>query len=484
MFRFIQIAILSLCLSTSSFSLNGYLTEQLKTNKYNQKQLHLALSIGNVSAKYISFKDSVQGGTQWLSLARFLARNDQNIAWQLALYYQQKQLNREQLYWANHAYQLGAEPAIIDRAKQLATTIENYPQAKELLKAIENEESHLLQVTLAVKYADFSHLQTLIPKLTSSKEQALLNALLAYQVLPSFTNESNVSSQPKSTVSCRNSIQFFASNLSDLNRLNALFSKVRDNNFFNQQFCFETPKYIEQENLNCSHQSNERINCDVQLLVERGLSDNVKYIGVMAPQGVANVDNGVVSIDHFDSYSVLEHELLHLIGFIDEYPLNKFNTACERQGAIATNIVNLKQSIYSSEQDARAKVMHLLPWKDLIKASTPISHKTPEGRRLGTPDEFSDVVGLFVANTCQNYQPTGFNLETFKPVKVVTQLQYFEEPLPLTYQRLAKQMNGRFDMPSYTKRYYNIGKKYNLKGDVTLAHYWFVKAEGHATSAK
>ncbi|WNC69984.1 hypothetical protein RI845_07555 [Thalassotalea nanhaiensis] len=473
MHRLIHIIILSLCLTTSSFSLNSYLTERLSTGKYNQSQLQLALAIGNTSAKYIAFSERTPGSLPWLNLAKSLGRQDPEIAWQLALYYQQKSYSRETFYWQNHAFQLGAESAIIERAKQLSTTNEQYQQAKELLQAIDNEESYILQTRLAVKFSDFIHLQSLLPKLTSFNETKLLNELLAYQVLPSFSSEKAPFVKTVSA-SCRNNIQFFASNLTDLNRLDALIDKVKSNDFFNQQFCFNTPKYIALETLQCSHRHGDRINCDVELLIQQGLSNDVKYIGLMAPEGVANVNNGVLYIDQLDTHSVLEHELLHLIGFIDEYPLHKLNSACEQQGALAKNVVNFKRSIYSSDQAARAKVLPLLPWKDLIKPTTPISYKTAEGYRLGTPNEFSNDVGLFNSNTCKNYLAAGGDNQSFKPINKVSQLQYFEEPLPIVYQQLARLAGEQFNMPSY---HYNIGKKYNQKDDVVQANYWFEKAD-------
>ncbi|WOH37927.1 hypothetical protein RI844_01445 [Thalassotalea fonticola] len=481
MLRVIQIFILSLWLTTSSFSLNDYLSERLTSANYNQSQFQMALKINNVAAKYIVYKESIAGSLQWLNSAKFLARKDKEIAWQLALFYQQKSLVREHLYWANHAFKLGATSAIIERAKQLALTKQHYQQAKNLLHPIESEESRILQVTLAVKFADFHHLQSLLPKLMSTKEQVLLKELFSYQVLPSIFDQSLFSSTPVITSNCKNSIQFFATNLPDLTRLTGLFSKIQSSKFFKQQFCFKTPKYIGPDKLQCGHHRSERINCDVELIVGTGLNEDIKYIGVLGPKGVANVNNGVVYIDQLDSQLVLEHELLHLIGFIDEYPLNKLNTACEQQGALAKNVINIKKSIYSSERDARAKVMPLLPWKDLIKAGTPISYETPQGFRLGTPENFSNDVGLFVANTCKNYQVASEVNETFKPVNKVTQLQYFEEHLPLDYESITKQVGDQFDMPSY---HYNIGKKYQHQGDFEQANFWFEKASGVETTAK
>lgn len=484
MLRVIQILILSLCLTTSSFSLNDYITERLTTGNYNQEQLQLALTINNIAAKYIVFNASTPGSLKWLNLAKFLARKDKKIAWQLALYYQQKHLDREQSYWAKHAYKLGATSAIIARAEQLATSRQHYQQAKRLLQAIDNEESHILQVNLAVKFADFPHLQTLVSKLISKKEQALLKALFAYQVLPSISDQNISSIKTIPRLGCRNGIQFFATNLADLNRLTALISQVQNSDFFSQQFCFKTPKYIAKQTIKCSHQDSERISCDVEplaeLLVDQGLNDEVKYIGILAPKGIANVDNGVVYIDKLDSHLVFEHELLHLTGFIDEYPLHILNSACEQNGALASNVVNLKRAIYLSEQDARAEILPLLPWNNLIEPNTPISHETPQGFRLGTPIEFSEHVGLFGANTCNNHQAQGYMSETFKPIFQVTQLQYFEEQLPLAYEKLATLTSGRFDMPSY---HYNIGKKYKLRDDMEQANYWFEKATGVETSA-
>ena len=36
-------------------------------------------------------------------------------------------------------------------------------------------------------------------------------------------------------------------------------------------------------------------------LVAKGIGNQVRYIGLLAPQGIANVNNGVIYIDNSDS---------------------------------------------------------------------------------------------------------------------------------------------------------------------------------------
>ncbi|KGJ96702.1 hypothetical protein [Thalassotalea sp. ND16A] len=490
---------MSLCLTTSSFSLTAYLHQVIADQGYSSGQFQFALTQNIRQAQFIAFEHSEQGSKQWLLLAQQLARADQDIAWQLSQYYQNNNQNRDQQYWYQHALKQGSLKALLKKATDVAIQ-GDYQQAKNILASlnslqIENvEESVIASMTLAIEHGDIALVaatKARLAQLPSQRAQRLVAQIEKFQILTSVDN-SNIAQSfdlpnnglvaTANSLSCRYPLQFFASNIADLTYLEQLIAQINDDSFFNTQFCLLTPKYITPQLINCDHLEQQRIACDIENIATQTIAKNVQYVGILGPKGVANVDHGFVFIDNQDSSEVLAHELLHLLGFIDEYPLNPYNSVCQQQGMLAHNIVNLAKRIYVSDQQARAAVLPILPWRESIKSTTPVTHKINSGYSLGTGAEFANEVGLFHSNTCDSYvEMRGEKdaLHAFKATAAVTQLQYFEEPLPTLYKGLAAVQHNPLKMPSY---HYNIGKKYKQKGDSKLANYWLVKSAARETN--
>ncbi|MEW6996198.1 hypothetical protein AADZ86_00630 [Colwelliaceae bacterium BS250] len=497
-FRFIIILLMSLLVTTSSFSLVQYLTAQLQQtlepqNIHNHTnidhvKLNYGLYLGLPIAQVISLQFSEYGSNNWLKLAQIVARDNAAIAWQLVTYYRNKNLSRDSQYWFSQATKLGSSDALIEQALQLAS-VDEYRKAQHLLAPLinKNQQALLLSSKLAVEFNDMALLSVQLPLLTTPQGKNLSRQIARYRVFANSAPDTNT--MIEQIQSCQYPIQFFASSIAQLTAIEDKLQRIADKPFFNEQFCLLTPRFIAKQQLQCSHAETDRINCDDSFWADVEIEKQVKYIGVVGQAGGANVNHGIVYIDPFDTQQVLEHELLHLIGFIDEYPLHRSNSACLHTDtqAIGKNVLLAKQTIFPSEQAARQQLLEQLPWARQIKATTPLTHSSANNKHviLGTPKEYSDEVGLFAAETCNKQQQS-----TFKPVSQSTQLQYFEEPLPEQYKydqyipltaSVPKQsiVLTAFNMPSY---HYNLGLYYQNKQQQTIADEWFARAALQETS--
>lgn len=484
---------MSLLVTTSSFSLTQYLTAQLQQTVTDQARhngtyiddvkLSYGLNLGLPIAQAMSLQLSEYGSTHWLHLAQIVARHNAGTAWQLVRYYRNKNQPRDAHYWFSQAKKLGSSDALIEQAINLAS-VNEYSKAQHLLTQLvpKNEQALIISSKLAVEFNDLALLSAQLPLLTTPQGKQLSQQIERYRVFTNLVPDANTTMEQ--IQDCQYPIQFFATSIAQLSAIEHKLKRIADDPFFSEQFCLLTPRFIAQQKLLCNHAKTDRISCDDKLWADVDIDKQVKYIGIVSAAGGANVNHGIVYVDQFDTQQVLEHELLHLIGFIDEYPLHRLNSVCTHTDtrAIGKNILLTKQTQFSSEQAARAQLLGLVPWAGQIKATTPLTHSSANSKHviLGTPKEFSDEVGLFIADTCNKQQQV-----TFKPVAPATQLQYFEEPLPVQYRynqlmsATALKSLTAFNMPSY---HYNVGLYYQDKQQQTIADEWFARAASHETS--
>ncbi len=76
------------------------------------------------------------------------------------------------------------------------------------------------------------------------------------------------------------------------------------------------------------------LGCNITPLANIAKKRKFSHAVVVAEQGKANVQNGVMYLDISDAYSVFVHELAHFAGFADEYPIGKgmANKLCDEDG--------------------------------------------------------------------------------------------------------------------------------------------------------
>ncbi|WP_185962555.1 hypothetical protein [Thalassomonas sp. M1454] len=491
--RVVVIILLSLLLSTSSFSLLKSLDSFLSSAEYKLAPEHytsqylLGLSLGLDVAQYQHIREVEHGSKKWQKLATNLARNDADIAWQLSQYYKLKQQQRNYQYWFDKAAELGSVDALI-------TNIENklaaQPQQKQYLEAKRalselldsNDDALILSTHLAIEFNDLEQLSHNIRLLKSDRGKHLRQLINRYRVLPSQYHLeqpansllSKANSSSSKALSCDNKIQFFATSIPALSKLEQQIALLSVTPFYSQKFCFSTPRFISKAELKCSHSDEQRIQCDESIWQDKALEPDIKYLGVLVEKGGANVNHGILYIDEQDSQQVVEHELMHLIGYVDEYPLHASHNVClaSNDEAIANNVIKVDKRYYNNETQARAILLAKLPWRNLIASDTPLTTPVTMNNttkyKVGTPMSHKQKVGLFPTNTCNNHEAL-----TFKPVSIATKLEYFEQSLPDTYQQLSFNAADKFNMPSYQ---YNIGLSLLRQEQGELAQQWFVES--------
>lgn len=494
--RVIAVILLSLLLSASSFSLIDTLNKMLASGEYQKEpkryhsQYMLSLNLGLPAAQYQHLKDLDYGSFKWRLLAEKLARSDADIAWQLAQYYADKQHQRNYQYWFTKSLELGSVDALIANIKRNLkehSSQDDYLSAKASLALLinSNEDALILSTHLAIEYNDQHQLNLNLKQLNTEKGLHLLSLINHYKIYNNShaNNGSNQISavdlhnqkyaQVKPAI-CQNKMQFFATSIQALTRLEKLINSIAKDSFYGKKFCFSTPRFISRSELNCTNSNSQRIQCDESIWQTKTIESDVKYLGILVDSGGANVNHGILYIDQQDNKQVLEHELMHLVGFIDEYPLTVTHDACAnpKNTAIANNILLSHQQYFDDEHHAREALLDQIPWRDLIVADTPLTSPVKVNNtimyKLGTPRTHKNRVGLFPADTCSRH-----NVLSFKPLHATTKLEFFEEKLPKEYQELSIISADNYNMPSYQ---YNIGLSLNKQANRALASKWFIQS--------
>jgi len=466
MYRILLILSLLSILSTSSFSIQRYLTEQLKRPLYSQVQLSYGLSIGVIQAYKLSQEKLIYGSKEWRSKTLFLADTQGEAAWQLGDYYQHQKDYRSANVWFQQAISLNYFPAF-DALAKLYQVEQKFDQAWQVLSAVDvaqhlSNSAFSNKVQLAVQLGNIEFLTNNYQRLNQyTQGRELLKKLYYYQVLK------NDSPKHMPIKKCANSLQFFATNMADLAHVSALLRSIKHRLPANH-FCFETPRYRSLVQLQCHTQGDGAIVCNEQRWFDIADTIHSRYVGVLLPKGGANVHYGMLYIDRQDDSNVLLHELSHLLGLVDEYPLPNHHAFCNiKQFNSSINVVSFphtKQLIKPS----RAKILARIPWRNHIKKTTPIMYRKNNYWLLGTPTSEKDTIGLYATNTCDE-NPS----QAFKAINQGTKLSQNELAFPKLYDQLLTQYPQRYRMPSFA---YNLAIAALIQGDHQRVSYWLQKA--------
>ncbi|TLU66360.1 hypothetical protein FE810_06625 [Thalassotalea litorea] len=386
----------------------------------------------------------------WLPLSRRLAQNDGETAFSLYQYFTRQHQNHQANVWFEHALQLNYPRAI--EAQVLRFISQNdYPKAKSLIGKLDtNSETFFsLQLRLAIAAEQGDLVRDASMKLAQENpNHRLLGDVRQFAINDYWQQTNAVGFASPFKQNCANSVQFFAGSLANLRRLNFLFQSIQQDPFIAQEFCLYPPKYIPKSVLDCNNLTSARLQCSLRAISPYRQKSGVDYIGVLSDHGRANVNHGVLYLDRFDDVHVFKHELLHLIGFIDEYPLPKNHQVCQVNefSAVANNIVvdSTPRSEFDSDTQARRQVLGKIPWGVLIKPTTPITQMVNGKRVLGTPEEFQDEVGLFNAQTCDQQARA-----SFKPQHTWGAMRYNSLPLSHVYQQIYAMNAGEYAMKKF-----------------------------------
>ena len=125
---------------------------------------------------------------------------------------------------------------------------------------------------------------------------------------------------------CLQRIQPFATSLATIIRAHHLYESFnKDLRLASLPLCIAPPVWLEENSLKCepNFAGAGVLGCDVKQLSALAKKREFSHAVVVAEQGKANVQNGVMYLDISDSYSVFVHELAHFSGFVDEYPIGR-----------------------------------------------------------------------------------------------------------------------------------------------------------------
>ncbi|WP_353539046.1 tetratricopeptide repeat protein [Colwellia sp. KU-HH00111] len=476
--------------SSSSFFLNAHLTKLVTSQNYSEAQFDYALAQNNFTALSVAWQQTVVHSEPWVVLATKLAKTQGEAAYQLALFYQEVYQKDDQeqpvqaIFWYKNAIRLNHHPAFLALA-QLYFQQQQFDKAQAVLAQLPTEltdtlanEALMLEIQLTIHQANLNKLSQLIANYqgqlqTTVAGQALLTNIKKYQVL-SF--EKRLVAVNADSISCDNSIQLFATNLKHLNALEQLIDDFKTQPL-SRSLCFTPVRYLPKTAIDCSTTANKAISCDE--LSWEALADTIdtRYVGLMLPQGGANVHLGILYFDAEDNIDVFTHEISHLLGFVDEYPLNEHHARCQssQEEAFSSNIAVLKKRYQGDRVAVRQWVLKQISWGKQIKTTTPILQPTTSSHgqqywQLGTPEAFKNQVGLFTAQTCDNTtERTSVNFSAFKPLYQRTKLQYYALDFPSLYLQLLQTHKQKYLMPSF---HYNIALAYFKQDNIALAHYW------------
>jgi len=503
-------------LSSSSFFLPAYLTKQIKGNNYSGGQFSFALKKNYVIALIIQEKQADLGSNHWKALNRELAKTQWLSALKLARWYQDKSKNESSellfsraVMWFEQSIRLGSHQAIVALAQlyfQQNKIIKAQATLSKLPEVIPSndvsEAALVLHIIIAIHLGDSTRVEQLLNSGTAVGfyHSNMLNLLLAdmdkYAIVNISTKLKGVEDIKVnlSSPSCISNLQLFATNLKHLKHLEQLIKTFKAQQPLAQYVCLSTPRYISIKRLDCIAKSQHTITCDETLW--RSVAEDVysRHIGLMLNEGKANVHFGILYFDANDNAEVFSHEVSHLLGFVDEYPLIKGHDKCQgiQSKPFSHNIAVLKKYYQGDKKELRAKILKNISWANSINANTPILQvidTTPDMENiwlLGTPLEYKDQIGIYISESCQKSNSDNSDLPSrtksinqvtrysaFKPLSRRTQLRYFANDFPKEYLTLIKENPSDYFMPSF---HYNIALALYQQGEVANAKYWLSQA--------
>ncbi|MGB1197476.1 MAG: hypothetical protein ACPG46_00415 [Thalassotalea sp.] len=437
----------------------------ISNNVIAVNQLRFIPLINEQTFHQFQYQYSQDNSSAWLYSRAFLAKKDGKIAYGLAQYYQSISQERDAILWYQQALTLGNTNAL----KPLAYHYYDKGEWDKALTLAHKEKNKFwaqqLIVTIAVIEGKLSKVEAIAAQLETTKQgKLLLDNLQGYQIIASTPRD-----ESQLNVNCL-SVQLFGSTLIDLTHASNLIAALETSDL-GQYFCMPTPRYISKQKLQCKHLAKQPIACNEAVWHKLKNTPQSQYLGVIVPNGGANVHSGILYLDRQDNIDVFKHELLHFLGFIDEYPLPAGHNFCQQvhEKATAHNLVTFKALYKGERKRIREKILARIPWRNLIKPSTPILSGANTKWKVGTPLNYKNDIGVFASATCQNSE-----LLAVKPLSRDTSLTYFELPLPTLYKDFLAKNKRKYIMPSF---HYNVAAALAKEGDKFNAQQWIISAE-------
>lgn len=492
-YRFFIIFGLIFTLISSHHNISLYLEQQFSAQAIpvESRAFTFALKHYHPQALLLAAQHAEKGSEPWLHYQSLLAQHSAKQALELAQYWQNIADKKAQ-FWYQQGFSL--EPSLVvtpylewllqrqrwSEAGQVFSTL-SLPQMVQL--SLTERYLHLL-----IRQGDLTKLTALVTD-ASFEQQSSWQALNSqYQILPTSQAE-------KAMVSCKNSIQPIATNLDDLaywQQLEQQFSSKPLASFV----CFNKIRYLPLQPMNCNvNARNQTLRCDLTQVTEQLSQFDSRYLLMLLPQGGANTQWGVTYLDRDDSVDVLQHEILHLLGFVDEYPLAKGHSFCQNTEQVSVNVVRLAKFYQNDDANTKQQILAQLPWRNQLGEKAVSLVKTTEGFVLQySTTDANDIrpsdnqkqrtpatLGLYPVATCEHNEPLSHErgkqqTMTVKAIAEPTVMAQNQALLPSAYLQLLAQHQARLKQPSF---HYAVAFQLFIKQQPKLAEQWLTLAASY-----
>lgn len=439
--------------ASSFFWLNSVVTA-VENGNGTRSQL---TDIGQFGLKSMLYKRlNIYGpdDNRWQNIAKALAKTDGEVSFKLANYYINKQDGsadtiRSIELWLLQAVRLGHLDAKVSLARiyvgnnQLVAAIKLLLPIKYDLSAL----TLLIEISLLKgELKDVEYYSSLFKTINEDNQKNEHQGFYQKLVKYGITSNTILETETETETECLATIAPFATNLNNLVYFDKLISSP-NLALLKPYLCFSPVNYVSKVELDCQHSKNKAIQCNESIWQNKKGLNNSRFVAVLVDEGGANVNSGILYIDSHDTKEVFFHELTHLLGFIDEYPLpkNHFRCSAVQKSMFSHNIAILPRLYQGSRKAVRQKVLKQLPWAKFISSQTRLVNKTTEGWMLGTLDESIDTVGAFIAESCNEK-----NFVAIRALKQRTSLRYFEEKFPALYLQMLVDNPNKFLMPHFS----------------------------------
>lgn len=242
-----------------------------------------------------------------------------------------------------------------------------------------------------------------------------------------------------SAKTCHQRIQLIATGIASIEQAHRFYQAFhQDERLQSLPICLSQPVWLKEGSVACDDnwQGSGRLGCDLQPLETFARVRQFTHAVIFAPQGKANVHNGVMYLDVGDTYSVFIHELAHFAGFVDEYPMSAAlaEVYCERR--TAPNLVFNGQITY-------APLANIRRWS-----------------------EYAKPVQLYPARTCNN-----IDVPSYKPSRDITFMENHDShTIPGLYKKIWQWQlaNPKAQRPIAL----NFFQLFEKQGNNAKAEYW------------
>ena len=485
---FKQLILLSLMVlvPSSSFSFYDYfkqhsliqqgLVQQSVGKVGDSAILVYALKQNHISAHRINFSTSQEGSISWLNSASRLAEVDPVISAELGRWYFLSGNFMQAEKYLIKAHQQGIQAAA-NLLVQLWQRKEEHQKIINLELNLNLNHSSQLNIDLATAKVNAlmvtdeqAKLKEFATKLSEqSNLQPLYSELQQYKVLMPSEPVKRIEQieQAQSASQCPLSITLLANGLADLRRWQQLASQYNKSSL-KQFMCIAEVRYVAPYVDACTLDASAPIRCDEAKLASQlnpTTAFESDYIALMLPKGGANVHMGILYLDRADNGHVFNHEIAHLLGFIDEYQVTKNHSVCQSASSeLGWNIATVNNELVKTGYIDRQNLKKL-PWYEHLAPYLEANQKAFALNQTLTPQG----LGVFFADTCLQSN----EVRALKPLKGNTLMSHHDYDLPILYANWLNNSDNKFKMPSY---HYNFGVAlYRLqKGKEALV--WLNKA--------